>query len=299
VRSYSAITWFGLLRRGTEGTSGGRRQRGLVFTVREIFIWAAVILFLNQLFGAMKEVRSASLQKLVSDLGAIGIFQYMAWYVIFRLLGTSDPTAAARWRHSLIVAALCSLVFLPTSRVIWVSATGVAICLWLFNGGDAKLRAAGTVLAALSVQELWGHVFFNLIALPIMRAETAVVGTVLAAVRAGTVWQDNIITGPSGFGIGIYTACSSFHNLSLAMLCWVTVSKVRCQDWQPRDFVVGCVAGITMIFLNLVRLYLMAWDIDFYHYWHEGMGAEIFAICASLTILSISLYGARTTQGPT
>jgi exosortase/archaeosortase family protein len=233
---------------------------------------------------------------MVYNLGAVGIFQYMAWYVIFRSLATSDPTAAARWRHFLIASSLCSLVLLPTGGLIWVAATGISVCLWFFNGGDLKLRAAGTVLAALSAQELWGHIFFDLVSLPVLRAETAVVGTMLGMVRAGTVWQDNMITGPSGFGIGVYTGCSSFHNLSLAMLCWITVSKLRRQNWQPRDLVIGGMIAGTMIIMNLVRLYLMAWDIDLFHYWHDGTGAEIFAIGASLTILLISLYGSRSAR---
>jgi hypothetical protein len=275
--------------------SAGEGTQGLNFSRRDIFMWAVAILFFNQIFAVVKEVRSVSLEKLVTDLGAIGIFQYMAWYAVFRLLGSSDPTAAARWRHFLSAAALCSLVFLPTTRMIWVAATGISVCLWIFSDGDGKLRAAGTVLGALSAQELWGHVFFNLVALPALRAETAVVGTVLEAVRAGTVWQDNIITGPGGFGIEVYTGCSSFHNLSLAMLCWVTVSKLRRQDWQIRDLAVGAVIGGAMILLNLARLYLMAWDIVFFYFWHDGMGAEIFAIGASLMVLLISLYGSRLT----
>jgi exosortase/archaeosortase family protein len=105
------------------------------------------------------------------------------------------------------------------------------------------------------------------------------------------VWQDNIITGPSGFGILVYTGCSSFHNLSLALLCWVTMSRLHQENWRTRDFVTGGVVAATMILLNLVRLCLMAWNIDLFHYWHDGMGAEIFAIGASLTILLTSLYG--------
>ena len=54
----------------------------------------------------------------------------------------------------------------------------------------------------------------------------------------------------------------------------------------------GGVVAATMILLNLARLCLMAWNIDLFRYWHDGMGAEIFAIGASLTILLISLYGA-------
>ena len=190
-------------------------------------------------------------------------------------------------------------MFLPTSKNIWVAATGIAIYLWLFNAGDLKLRAAGIVLAALSVQELWGHILFNLITMPLLRAETAVVGTIMGAIRPGTVWHDNIVSEPNGFGIVIINSCSSFHNLSLALLCWVTVSRMWHQTWQVRDFAFGALIGIMMILFNVTRICLMSWNIDLYHYWHDGIGAEIFALGASLTILLLSLYAARPTSRTT
>ena len=282
-----------------ERISGRARQRGRALSRRDIFIWAAVILFLNQLFGVAKEMPAASLVALVTDLLAVGIFQYLAWYAVFRLLGSSDPAPAARLRDFVVTAVLCLLVFLPSSRVIWVAATGIAIYLWLSDAGDPKLRAAGIVLAALSVQELWGHVFFNLIASHVLRAEAAAVGTMLEAVRSGTVWQDTVIMGPDGHGVVIISGCSSFHNVSLALLCWVTFSRLQRQNWQVRDFVIGSAIGITMILFNMARLILMAWNIELYHYWHNGIGTEIFGIGASLTILLMSLYGSRPAGRPT
>ena len=195
---------------------------------RSIFIWVIVIVFLNQLVDVLREMRSVSLETLVSDLSAVGMFQYIAWYVIFRLLASSDRVPAARWRDFLVTVVLCLPVFLPTSRMIWVSALGIAIYVWIFNGGDAKLRAAGIVLGALSVQEFWGHILFNLVAFPLLHAETAVVGTMLEVARAGTVWRDNVIDGPSGYGIAIYTGCSSFHNLSLAEAYARASGRSRC-----------------------------------------------------------------------
>jgi exosortase/archaeosortase family protein len=236
--------------------------------------------------------RSGSLEALVSDAAAIGIFQCMAWYVIFRLLFASDETAAARWRDVLIAAALSLFAFLPTSRMIWVAASGVAVYLGVSNGGDARLRAAAIVLGGLSVQQFWGHIFFSLVALPLLRAETAVVGVILEAARPGTIWQDNVITGPNGYGILVYSGCSSFHNLSLAMLCWLTVSKLYHHRWRSRDLVMGAAVGATTVLLNFGRLCLMAWNIDIYHYLHDGEGAELFAVGVSLTILTMSLYGA-------
>jgi hypothetical protein len=265
----------------------------------DIFIWAAIILFSNELFGLIRGVSSASIEGLVIDLCAVGIFQYMAWYVVFRLLCSSDRALVARWRDLLIATGLCLLVFLPTNRMIWVVATGIAVYLWIFNQDDLKLRAAGTVLAALSVQEFWGRVFFNLVSFPLLHAETAVVGTLLRATRAGTVWEDNMITGPNGYGLLMYSGCSSFHNLSLAFLCWVTVASLRRQNWRGRDFLIGCTVGGAMIILNVARLYLMALDIDLYNYWHHGIGAEIFAVGASVIILILSLYGSRPVGQPT
>jgi len=276
-----------------ERISGRAKQRGRALSRRDIFIWAAAILFLNQLFGVVKEMPAASLEVLVSDLLAVGIFQYLAWYAVFRLLGSSDLAPAAKWRDFLIIAALCLFVFLPSSRMIWVAASGIAIYLFLTDTGDPKLRGAGIVLAALSVQELWGPLSFNLVADHVLRAEAAVIGTMLEVAQPGTVWQDNAIRGPNGHGVVIIAGCSSFHNLSLALLCWVTISRLRCQTWQVRDFLIGSAIGTTMILLNLVRICLMAWNTDLYHYWHEGIGSEIFAIGASLTILLMSLYGSR------
>jgi exosortase/archaeosortase family protein len=282
-----------LIATATNRITGREQQRERALPRRDVFIWAAAILFCNHLFGVVGEIPAVSLEALVSDLLAVGIFQYLAWYVVFRLLVSSDVARAARSRDFLITAALCLPVFLPTSKMVWVAATGIAAYLWLFDQGDPKVRAAGVVLAALSVQELWGHLLFQLLTFPLLRAEAAVVGTLLEAVRPGTMWHDNTITGPNGYGVVIINSCSSFHNLSLAMLCWLTVSRLRHQDWRVRDFVFGGAIGVTMILFNVVRICLMAWNINFYHYWHDGTGSQIYAIGASLTILLMSLYGSR------
>jgi len=277
---------------GTLTNTGGTRV-ALDLPRRVVFNWVCAIIFLNQLFSVIKDAPSASPEQLLSDLGAVGIFQLMAWYAIFRLFASSDPAPIAQLRDLLIAVALCCLVLVPSTRTIWTATLGVGIYAWLVNGGDPKVRAAGLVLAALAVQECWGRIVFKLFALPLLHAETAVVGTILQAIRPGTVWEGNAVAGPTGHGIVVYDGCSSFHNLSLAALCWVTVRSLRDQRWQTRDFVTGGVVGMTMVLLNITRLCLMAWNADLYEYWHDRAGAQIFAIGASTAVLLISLYGSR------
>lgn len=274
-------------------TDAVEARQGLDLPRRDLFLWVCAIFFLNQLFAAANQLPSAAPGQALSDLAAVSVFQVMAWYAIFRLLASSDPRQVARMRDILIALALCLPLFLPTTRTIKVLALGAAFFFWTRGRDDPKLRAAGTVFAALTIQEYWGHIVFDLFALPLLRAETAVVGALMHAARAGTVWQGNVITGPSGFGIILYSGCSSFHNLSLAMLCWLTVSKLRNQDWRSRDLIIGCVIGATMIACNVMRLCLMAWSADLYEYWHNGLGAQIFAVGASVLVLFLSLYGSR------
>jgi exosortase/archaeosortase family protein len=260
---------------------------------RELLIWAAAILLLNNLYYEIKGSVSAPLIELLSHLVSIGAFQLMAWCVVFSLIRRSDVATVARSRDVVVILVFSLLLLLPMYRAIWVAATGIAIYLIVFSGDDTRLRAAATVLAGLSMQQYWGHIFFYLVAIPLLDAETAAVGTILSAIRPGTVWQGNMIGGPNGFGIIIYNTCSSFHNVSLAILCWLTVSRWRDQYQWRQDLAMLGVVAATMILLNLLRLCLMARNVDFYNYWHTGAGADLFAIVASVTILIISLYGSQ------
>ncbi len=137
-------------------TSTGGRAVGLELPRRDLFIWVCAIILFNQLFDMVKGTPPVSLEQLLSDLGSVGVFQLMAWYAIFRLLASSDPAPVAQLRDFLFALALCCLVFVPSIQMIWITAVGVGIYGCLFDGGDPKLRAAGIVLAALSVQEFWG-----------------------------------------------------------------------------------------------------------------------------------------------
>gem|GEM_PF-1133975 len=258
---------------------------------RALFGWAAAILLANQLAYAVKDSSLASPTELVTGLVAVGTFQYLAWFVIFRLVLRSRPAAASRsdW---LVAATVSLLVFVPTERIIWVAATAAGMQMLLYNRGDRRLRAAGVVLIALATQELWGHLLFELVASPVLRLEAGAVGRLLRTVRPGTAWHDNIVTAADGDGIVIQPYCSSFHNLSLALPCWLTIFHLRgdgeAMHW--RAAVWGAAIAAAMIVLNIARLAAMAVSNHSYLYWHNGAGAQIFAVGASLLVLLLCLH---------
>src|ERR1051325_9914735 len=177
------------------------RVSGLTF--RHAFFGSVVLIFVNWLATVILS-NTASEWRIIADLLSVGIFQYMAWYVIFRLLHSRASLEMADSRHILIIAGICTLLLLPLKGIIWIAGTGIAAVILVSKHNDPNMRAAGIVLAALSVQEFWGQTVFQLISFPLLQAETAVVGTLLQLTWSGTLWHDNIITMPSGHGIILY-----------------------------------------------------------------------------------------------
>lgn len=258
-----------------------------------VFRWAVVILLANQLLAIIKGSAPTTPLDTITSLLSVGVFEYMTWYAVFRLLGAGERTKIASNRDWVVALGLCLMVFIPTPQTVWFAATAIGVYLVLTPDGDRKLRSAGIVLLALSVQEFWGHQLFELIASPLLRAETAVVGTILQTVQSGAHWQNNIVNAKSGWGIVIYPSCSSFHNVSLALLCWVTISRLTSNSWRGRDYAIAGVIAAVMISMNMTRLLLMAVNESLYHYWHDGTGSQIFAITASLFVLLASLFAVR------
>jgi hypothetical protein len=85
---------------------------------------------------------------------------------------------------------------------------------------------------------------------------------------------------------------SSYHNISLGLLCWVSLTKLARSRWASGDVWVGLLVCAAVVALNASRLYLMASSSESFTYWHEGTGQHLFAWATTLTVLGISLWGA-------
>ena len=85
-----------------------------------------------------------------------------SWYAIFRLLGLRTIGQTARRRDVLIVTALCLLIFLPTSRMIW-SCCGRRrrLSIWFVMVTTFACAPRRSYSRALQFRKLWGHFSFN------------------------------------------------------------------------------------------------------------------------------------------
>ena len=94
--------------------------------------------------------------------------------------------------------------------------------------------------------------------------------------------------------IVVYEACTSFHNISLAMLAFVAITKFFRLEWRRCDLTTVLVLVVVTVAMNSLRLFLMASSapgmLDF---WHVGTGSQIINASLSGLIAAICLWRAQ------
>lgn len=259
---------------------------------REMLLWLAVALLCQQLFAVPAGSFDAYVAGMQSHLAAKSIFTYVAWFAILSLIADSTRRAPGRASDVVLVLAVIASGILTARSAPWLALTTSAAYLMVRDRTDIKLRAAGAVMLALAFNGFWGPRFFEIFAYHLLQADAALVGAALSATRTGIQWSETIVGASSEHSIIVYGPCSSFHNISLGLLCWVALTKLARPHWVKGDIWVGLAVTVTVIALNASRLYVMALNAASFEYWHIGAGQQIFAWATTLSVLAISLYGA-------
>src|SRR5205807_2468033 len=131
------------------------------------------------------------------------------------------------------------------------------------------------VLLALSGQLVWGPVLFQFFTPELLGADAAIVGGILTWLRPDIVWTGTSFLGADGHSIALIGACSSFNNVSTAVLACATIAMLTRTEWVRRDIAAVAVACVAMVLINAVRIGLLAWSLASYRFWHDGAGVEI------------------------
>lgn len=219
----------------------------------------------------------------------IDAFQCLAWAVAFYLLSRLSPSRVPSAYEIAGAFMVCLIGMLNSAAGI-----GVWSCyLFATAAGDIRRHAVASVFAALFAQQAIVPVIYGLVVERLTQFDAMLVGAAVKLTVAGVVWQGNTISLPSGHAIEIMEACCSFHNVSMAVLSWVALTKLERPQWLPGDIAVLVTAAACQILLNTLRIYLMAQSVDMYAYWHNGAGAYIYSVTASAAAVLISAWGAQ------
>lgn len=257
----------------------------------ELFLWLAAALFANQ------AIQLLSFDSLFAFIESLANQNYVFWfgcYVTMYRLGRSAVRAPAR--SDVVFAIAMLLVLLAASFIgyrfsVGIIATALGLYL-LLDRTDRELNASSTVLLALSVHLVWGPIVFQFFTPELLRADAALVGGMLKLVRPDIVWNDTTFYSAPNFAVSLVGACSSFHNLSTAVLACVAATMFMRTDWRRRDLPRLLAAVAIMIFMNDTRICLLAWSPAAYAFWHDGAGAPLFGLLMTATLLAVAFGGA-------
>jgi len=231
-----------------------------------------------------------------SDAGgraALGAFEFFGVAASLYLLSKGKPGSV-----SLMDWFACAIAILGACAG-WAggSITIMALYLLLRNSDDLSTKAAGTVVGAVVVQMLWAPLVFSKISFLLLQIDASVVGWLISHFVPGASWSGTVVHSSSDHNVEITAACASFHNLSLASLCWVTLTMLHRPYWLKSDLYVGLTAMLVQFGFNVWRLVFVCLSPPMYDFWHDGYGKHIFsAIATACAIIFVQISLVRRDQ---
>jgi hypothetical protein len=199
-----------------------------------------------------------------------------------------NRTGEVRSADVAVGAGFLFLIILPIGPLSWL-AVG-ALCLYMrASTNDPSLRRGAVILFATTVPMLWSRMLFHFFANTILQIDASLVGWLLGTQRTGS-----LVEFADGSGqLAILPLCSSLANVSLAFLCWVTVSQFVCHKKSAYDILWCLLACASVVAVNVIRISLMGLSLLRYTEIHNQWGdAVVNTIILSLTI-GVCVLGVR------
>ena len=259
---------------------------------KELLLWLACVLLVNQVVWEAAQTTLPPMEAFLDLLGSKSVFFYVGWYAVLRLLYESPAGLTASRLDLGVGFAVCLINFLPGRSTAGVAATILAAYLFATSAGDNKIRGAAAVLLGLSLNSAWGPKLLELFAYHLVRIDAALVGSALRITWPDAMWSENVVGIQEGHSIIVYSSCSSLQNISLGLLCWVSVKSLVRPHWLRSDVWIALSVCVVVTLLNISRLYLTALSPEHYTYWHGGFGEQIFLWVMTLVVMLISFWGA-------
>jgi len=200
--------------------------------------------------------------------------------------GEKDEIRAADIAVAVIFLGLVSLPIFPLS---WVAVTGLSLYILLFANGGSERRRGALILLAMTVPMLWSRLLFQFFAKSILDIDATLVAWLLGTERVGNMvgFADR-----SGYMV-VLAPCSSLANMSLAFLCWVSITQWAKHRWSAMDLLWSSLACASVIAVNVTRISLMGLSHGHYEAIHSQWGDLVTSSVMLGLMIGFSVLGAR------
>jgi hypothetical protein len=276
-------------------------SRGLVAALRrsisrdEFFAGLYILGCANGLLGRF--IQSAQFDGWIGAILGVDtniIVLFAAFAGVSALLGEGSAQAGEK-RDEIRAADLAvgviffGLVSLPIFPLSWVAVTGLSLYILLFANGRSERRRGAVILLALTVPMLWSRLLFQFFAKPILDIDASLVAWLLGTDRIGNMVR---FADDSGYLV-VLAPCSSLANMSLAFLCWVSITQWAKHRWSAWDILWSGLACASVIAVNVTRISLMGVSRSHYEAIHSQWGDLVTSSVMLSLMIGFSVIGAR------
>jgi hypothetical protein len=189
----------------------------------------------------------------------------------------------------LVASIFLALVIIPIFPVSWIAVTGLSLYILLFARGSLSRQRGAIVMFALTVPMLWSRLLFQFFAKLILDIDAFLVASMLGSERTG-----NMVDFADGSGHMVVLAqCSSLANMSLAFLCWISVTQWAKHRWTVMDLLWSGLACASVIAINVTRISVMGLGRNYYDAIHNEWGDFVTNTLMLAFMVTISLLGVR------
>ena len=271
-----------------------KRNRGLQLALKamprgEFFAGLYILGCVNGLAGRVID----TVNRLGWTDALIGTFHISAIVWISCFAGVafilSDKADVIRSPDIAVGFAFLLLVPLPIDKLSWFAVALLSLYILLFAKGSGLHRKGAIILLATTVPMLWSWLFIQFFANLILEIDASFVGWLLGTQRIG-----NLVEFADNSGkLVILPSCTSLANMSLAFLCWITISQSVSHRWSSEDLFWTFLACVSVVTVNVTRISLMGLSHSYYDAMHSEWGGAVFNTITLSVMVGISLVGVR------
>lgn len=259
--------------------------------VSRSFLYGGLIAvgFANAISGKISAaLASGELVAALLNTFDVSVFVWLALAAGLLLVARAAPVAADGLDWGLATLAGVAIL-VPVPDLSWLAVTGLALVLLLRSMPGSTLRRGAIILLAVTVPSFWARIVMSVFSDAILSTDAT-----LVAWAVGTQREGNLVPFADGSGaMWIAPACSSFTNLSLAILAFVGALNLTSGRLSPAKLGLGALACGLVVLINVTRISLIGYFPADFELLHGPVGSSVAGWLATLAIIAVSWFAVR------
>jgi hypothetical protein len=187
----------------------------------------------------------------------------------------------------LVGALVLCLTALPIPKLSWAALTLSSVYISRASPAGSPMQRGSVICVAMTAPMLWGPALMHTYFEPFQKIDALLVSGLIGTERLGSLVR---LADGSGY-LMIAQACSSFHNISLAILAWVTASQFAATPRSVGRLGWCLLACASVLTVNVVRIGLIGLHPGYYDIIHGPPGETVAYWLSIGLIAAVCYYG--------